>query len=557
MVSGTNGNDVLSFDGVIQNFSGTITNPYSGVTVTLDDVYNINQSIYNGFDGLDSLLMTTNGDMLLLDQGFGVPTISNIEAIIAGAGGDVVVIADGVYTYGDIQVSGGSSGDVIWTNIGNDTVNGGAGNDIIDGGPGMDRLFGDGDNDMISGGTGNDSLFGGLGDDFLIGGLNIVDSPDDFAHEETFSFSFSSPAFPMPLEKPSHVFIPEPNRSVSAENVSISYETTIHLQYLYTEAGYRNTLGFYKVGSDGTISNVEVFFKNQHQVAIGTEYTYEYNGAAGESLGMFIFANGWNTDSFYRNVDLSTGSIEFIYDLGGAGQRAATIHDAGAQVSVVFNDGTTLRALNVTDYHSALSGGVSSLNQDGLVHTISGLADPGDPSRLRIGFEDLPFLGDADFDDIVFDMWVEDRTILTGGADDDDYLDGGAGNDTVFGGFGNDIIVAGNGVDNLYGGEGSDIFAFNFIDALVDQIHDFEFGVGGDTLNLHDVLVGFDPVTSAISNFVQLTQSGADTHVSINIDGDIGGAFTHFLTFVGGTGGADLAAMMANGNIDTQTDVTV
>jgi Ca2+-binding RTX toxin-like protein len=176
------------------------------------------------------------------------------------------------------------------------------------------------------------------------------------------------------------------------------------------------------------------------------------------------------------------------------------------------------------------------------------LADENDDTVLRVGFEDLPYLGDADFDDIVFNMRIEDRVILTPGVDDDDILIGGAGNDTMYGGFGDDILVFGNGADHLYGGFGSDILLMNYLDALVDTIHDFELGAGRDVLNITNILHGFDPMASAIEDFIQLVSSGPDHHLLINANG--AGAFVHAITFAGGLGaGVDLDTLLAQGNL--------
>ena len=49
--------------------------------------------------------------------------------------------------------------------FGNDELHGGKSRDIIKGGPGLDKLFGEGSNDKLYGGTGDDDLKGGAGAD--------------------------------------------------------------------------------------------------------------------------------------------------------------------------------------------------------------------------------------------------------------------------------------------------------------------------------------------------------------------------------------------------------
>ncbi|MES0884978.1 putative Ig domain-containing protein [Roseibium sp. SCP14] len=89
---------------------------------------------YNGLDGDDILIGTSEGDTLRGDEG-------------------------------DDQVSGGDGDDDVSGGDGNDTVSGGEGNDYVSGGSGGDTLNGNAGNDWLSGGGGADLLLGGSGDD--------------------------------------------------------------------------------------------------------------------------------------------------------------------------------------------------------------------------------------------------------------------------------------------------------------------------------------------------------------------------------------------------------
>lgn len=166
---------------------------------------------------------------------------------------------------------------------------------------------------------------------------------------------------------------------------------------------------------------------------------------------------------------------------------------------------------------------------------------------LRIGFEDLPNLGDADYEDVFFDLNINE--IITEGDSEDgaDMLIGGGGNDTLYAQDGDDILVVGEGIDDIYGGRGSDQFVFDLLDNLVDTIHDFEIGAGKDVLNITDILTGYDPLTDVLADFVQIMALNGDTHVRINADGDHGGAFTAIAVMTGVE--TTLATLIANGNI--------
>ena len=169
-----------------------------------------------------------------------------------------------------------------------------------------------------------------------------------------------------------------------------------------------------------------------------------------------------------------------------------------------------------------------------------------DTNTLRIGFEDLYGTGDADYEDVLFDLDINPIHVGDVGGGND-ILDGGAGNDILYGEGGNDILVIGLGFDRAYGGEGADVFAVTAIDEFVDVIHDFS-RAQGDSINIADVLSGYDPLTDDIANFVRLVQNGSDTELQINADGDAGGAFVTAAMILGGTG-LDLATLIGNGGI--------
>jgi Ca2+-binding RTX toxin-like protein len=180
------------------------------------------------------------------------------------------------------------------------------------------------------------------------------------------------------------------------------------------------------------------------------------------------------------------------------------------------------------------------------------------------------------------------KDVLDGG-DGDDALDGGNGNDMLMGGLGNDMLDGGLGNDNMSGGDGDDRFNGGMghdvlsgglgadvfvLDSNVfkggsDVIKDFTLTVTttttttdpdtgetttttttvlGDVLDLHGILQGFDPVTDALSDFVHITESGGNTVVSVDRNGDGEGEFKVIATLEDITG-LDAATLLANGQI--------
>lgn len=97
----------------------------------------------------------------------------------------------------------------------------------------------------------------------------------------------------------------------------------------------------------------------------------------------------------------------------------------------------------------------------------------------------------------------------------------GVSNDTIYGNGGNDTLVGGYGADVLNGGTGSDTFKFTVVeDGIYDTVEDFtRNGTQTDVLDLRDILGGYDPVSDAIADFVQITDNGTDSFVSVDVDG--------------------------------------
>lgn len=145
---------------------------------------------------------------------------------------------------------------------------------------------------------------------------------------------------------------------------------------------------------------------------------------------------------------------------------------------------------------------------------------------------------------------------ITGG-DGNDVLRGYGGDDILSGGPGIDILQGGPGADELSGGIGTDIFFWeeSDLDTTLDVIKDWNnapVSSGGDLLDFSQLIVGFDPqgfdpLKSDIEDFIQLTETGSDTLVWVDKNGE--GTFSTPLVKLEGLTEADLADMLANGNI--------
>jgi serralysin len=352
-----------------------------------------------------------------------------------------------VGTSGDDNLNGGNGHEVLSGRGGNDLINSGNGHDIAYGGAGNDEIHGD---------SGNDTLYGS-------GGPSFVD--------------------------------------LSAFKIANDYEGSVIFQS--ESAGYRNSLGSYKVSAEGLITEVQFHFPNASLPGSGgntqSGTTSALSMQAGDQLGFFIVANGYSYNNSYNNMDFASGNLEFRNSDGSI----ASITSVNPSLWFIDQDGSETQ-LVYNSYHTAagVNNGNYQLNPDGIAHTV-GLADS-DAGLITLGFEDLYNGGDKDFDDSVFSVdigtsnaqvldpniasgdngvdqnqptytyqYLEDGSLgkfdqagnfvaiseqndeIHGGNGNDDIY-GRAGNDQLFGDDGNDLINGGTGNDIAHGGSGND-----------------------------------------------------------------------------------------------------
>lgn len=696
-VNGTAGDDLLIFEGQLGELSMTLTNPYSGFSIYIEDEFNINTGDYQGYGGFDTLYMSNTGDALFMNDGAGRALFSNIELIRGGPGGDVIVLSDEVITLGAVFIDGAQEGDVLWGNVGNDTLRGFDGDDNLEGGPGQDDLRGGDDNDFLNGGTGADLLIGGDGDDVLNytadgqtsegynqthdafdGGdgydiLNMTSGNDILLVSDTSSPFYSSTlqivlnsdvsasqrvisveeinagagddivdlsngsyeasavingeqgndilkggegndtidggtgqdslyggygndtvyggngndvlyggngdatvivqdknfvdsvVFPSLEERKNIKNLKPPGTpslGVDGDNLTLDYDAKAEITFREGFAGYDNALGVYSIAADGTIQSARLLWNNVKDAGKDITHVVDLPTTdSGGEIGFFIFANGYNKDHRYKDMDTGTeDNIKFVYDYGGENERAATIHDSGSDITTVYDDGVTTEILRAPAYHTTARGGSTALNDDGEEHVVSGLMPGTDGETgdvFRIGFEDLPNLGDADYEDVLFDLNIVEHVTYTEGETGADILIGGNGDDVLYGEGGDDILIGGNGNDEIHGGLGSDTIVYNELVDGVDSIYGFETGEGGDSLNITDILDGFDGGDD-IADFVRLIQTaGGDTEVQVNVDGDVSGEFASLAIIQGGVGGASLDTLIADGNLVVDQSIVI
>ena len=81
----------------------------------------------------------------------------------------------------------------------------------------------------------------------------------------------------------------------------------------------------------------------------------------------------------------------------------------------------------------------------------------------------------------------------------------------------------------------------------IDIINDFSI-IENDKLDIKDLLALYDPLTHAITDFVNITTNGSNSELKVDIDGG-GNNFLQIATISGVTGLTDEAALVTSGHI--------
>ena len=402
--------------------------------------------------------------------------------------------------YGEYEnATGGANADVILGSPLGNVINGLAGNDRLDGKAGDDNLLGGDGTDSVYGSDGSDTLAGGAGNDLLYGGSALwsdalLGGPGDDYYE--ISNGASSVA------------------ELAGEGIDTvltyaSFTTlAVHVEYLTLDVSAGNadangsSLGDTLSGNTGN---------NRFWAFGGDDLVL---GGDGSDILMGMGGN----DVLYAGSGLWTDTL-----IGGTGDDVYELHNAASTVTERAGEGTdTARsdAAYTTLWDNVenlllLGAGNNGVNGNALNNTITG----------NVGNNSLyGFAGD-------------------------DLLLGSAGSDFLLGMSGTDFLQGGVGNDTHFGGAGADTIDFNSLAEGFDTVTDFTRGVGGDRLDVRDVLVGYNPGASAIGDFVRLSESGGSTTVSIDANGAAGGASFSPIVSLQGVAGVLLNDLLANGNL--------
>ncbi|MBR0649708.1 DUF4114 domain-containing protein [Roseomonas terrae] len=327
----------------------------------------------------------------LLYQGDERSLVSNL---MTGAGNDRLIGNDIAN-----RLSAGAGNDTIDGGLGDDTISGGAGADTVTFGAGrsllrdtLEDLNGDVVLDL---GSANAIQILGLRasrDDFTVtlgdGGVSfglegsVFDLRGDFSGGDFIAAArgFGKDGFThlsfityLPELTEQVTVAPSAINGIAAE-VLLAGDGFTNFTVTLDSSGTicRNTIGTYRIGADGTISDVSILFGDAQQADAGTALALG-RPEAGESIGFFLIQDGQNV---YGEL---TDDLAFRWE----------------GTSLVLSSSSRGDLSDADIFHS-----VANYNAGGTTQVLSGLHQDGD--GFWIGFEDTAGeFSDYDFQDVV------------------------------------------------------------------------------------------------------------------------------------------------------------
>lgn len=505
-VNETTGTDRLVFDPlwspedvlVSGNFLGFIN---SDDDISFNDITLIEEFEFDGYAVMDLATLQSYNPIVQVNGDAGDNLFygtSAIEYFNGGDGSDMVdYSASTLAVEVDLENNEGTNGDALNDNYisienikgSDDTV----ARDWIWGDAGINVIEGQSGNDILEGGAGADTINGGAGWDYsrylrsdAAVNINLATGVNTGGHAQGDTL----------------IGIEAIVGSVYGDTI-IGGSSNDYLRgeagddYLDGGAGFDQLYG--EAGDD-------VFF-----FAGGTKIVNETTGT-----DRLVFDSVWSPE----DVMISENFLSFI----------------GAEDSVAFNDITRIEEFEFDGYAVMDLATLQSYNPSAQQANSGG----GSTMFYSNGFS-------ASSLDDGYSLYT-DRVF---GSFGDDKITGGRGNDYLKGNAGNDVLAGGKGADLLVGGSGADTYVFTAQTAIgqVDRIETFSLSEG-DIIDISDVIspAYSDPSTQAITEFVQITDDGKHSYLSVDMDGGADN-FVRIAQISNVTGLTDEEALMSSGNL--------
>lgn len=456
-----------------------------------------------------------------------------VEVVFGGSGDDTIDATTQTLVF---TAFGGNGADNLTGGISGDTLFGQAGNDTLAGGDGADVLWGEADADQLTGGAGDDTLFVDAQDTLISGGANY-----DYVYF-TGAGNFVIDAGTAGLE---WIFSGGGNDTILAASQTVGIivyggaggdtitggagadvifgqdgaDTIVGgalNDTLWGEAGADSLSG--GDGDDTLIADATDTF-----VSGGVGYDYAYVTGTGD-FSVNAGTNGieWIVSSSGNDIiNAATQNVGIVVYGGGGGDTIT----GGTGADVIFGQ----------DGNDILTGGTQNDTLWGEAGADQLTGGEGDDTLIADALDTLTSGGNGY--DYVYVTGTGNFSI-NAGANGVDWIDSGAGNDTlngaahttaftayggdgadtITGGSGNDVLFGEDGADIITGGGGGDVFiggagADNFVFAAgwgSDLVADFQNG--SDRFDM-TALAG-SGVTSI--GDLTITAQGADALISWN-----------------------------------------
>jgi Ca2+-binding RTX toxin-like protein len=502
---------------------------------------------------LDWTLYGTAGN----DTLYGVQKGGDQEDTIYGGDGD-----DTIYAYAPNY--GDTDANWLYGEAGNDTIYGGSGADTLSGGDG---------NDYITGGTGNDTYIYNTGDDVFGEGVSGTDEIQLAAGIVSGDISYY-------------------RHGTTDLVIVVEGKGSITIDHFYGSSAYKiETLRF------ADASTVNLASMASPTLFYGTQGNDSFTGANGVTDTMYGYGGndslfGYSGDDFMYGGDGNDnlyGSYGNDYNEGGAGNDnmediygGDDIYVYSSGLDVVYDysgtdilrltGSTTINDLSFTDlgnHHKITI--TASVNEIQLYYVDYNVGYTIETMEFADGFvtdtawktwaigtsSGETINGGAGNDTIVGKAGADTlngnngNDAMHGGADND-TLNGGSGTDLLHGGTGDDALYGNDGLDTLFGGEGADDFIFEAAFAFnnVDVIKDFN-AADGDALDISDILVGYDPMTDAITDFVTFTNNSGNSQVFVDRDGNGASYSSQQIALIMGLSDLNVEAWETSNNLVT------
>lgn len=485
------------------------------------------------------------------------------EPLVADDGADTLngdAGDDTLYAYGaGDTLNGGDDNDTLY---GNDEIN------ILSGDAGVDTIYGEDGADIINGGDGNDTIYGGEGSDIIQGGVGAdTIFGDDLsaivleAGRTTVSQSSSTQWHTVSFTS----IINDAVVKMFAEDVS-GDPFTLRVRNI-TASGFEFQIDEYDY-QDGitgpeTISWIAVS-AGSHTLENGMQIQAGFTQATDNTATTVSFE-----DSSYSNPIVLT-QLSSDNELSAAPVRNYNVSGSGFTLELDEEEGNSRSHATEDVGWIAIDGG-GSVGLGMLAGTTGDVVDDGTTTVSYGGtfgsspilIADMQTLDGGDTASTVgvsigtssADIYIDEET--SGDSETSHtnenvgYLALGQGTYQASGAGNADMISGGAGADDLYGGIGTDTFIFEALTAFsdVDTIHDFST-TAFDRIDLSDILSAYNPMTDVITDFVRITDSGANSIVEVDANGGAD-SFSQIATLINATGLTDEAALETSGMLIT------